>query len=168
MSESRLWRIFRSSWRYLVPSALLLGAAWVGKAYFLESRIPVEKKRAVSTDQLMNDAVAKLKDYVAAQQGKDRLPASAPWTPGSIDCAEAQSHDTVVWSHPTWKILDLNPKEPTAYQFRFRRTGEDSFVLLARTDSDCDGFYQVRRIRGETGWTGALSTLPITVDNPGE
>jgi hypothetical protein len=169
VSENRLFAIVKATWRYLLPAALLLGAGYGAKVYFQEANVPVEKRRAAVADEVVYAAVARLSEHVGDYDGEGSpYPARAGWTPPSISCGEPVTLAPGAWSHPTWELLGIAPEGTTVYQYRFRRRGEDGFELLARTDSDCDGVYQVRRASGKTKWTGGLGKTVVSVDNPGE
>lgn len=169
MSQNRFVLILKSSWKVLLPAALILGAGYGAKLYYTQQNIPEERTRAANVDTVMAEAVSKLEAHVSAFEGEGNpFPSDAGWSPERLVCADPTPTTPATWAHPTWQLLGVAPEGATRYQFRFRGNRHKGFELLARTDSDCDGIYQVRRIKGSTAWTGGLTTEAPVVDNPGE
>ncbi len=169
MSENRLVAILKSSWKILLPAGLILGAGFVGKVYFTQQNIPKEKTQGAGVDAVLADAVDKLSALVDTYDGNGNpFPAAAGWTPAAVSCGEDAPVVASDWEHPTWVLLGIAPDAPTPFQYRFRASKEDGFELMARTDRDCDGLFQVRTRRGRAVWTGGLDTGILTTDNPGE
>lgn len=169
MNQNRAVAVFKASWKVLVPAALVLGVAFAGKVYFTQQTIPVQRVQAANVDAILAAAVEKLEAHVDAFEGEGNpFPAAAGWTPPQLSCGEPTPTSPEAWEHPTWKVLGIAPEGATPYQYRFRGDKRHGFELLARADVDCDGVYQVRRLKGKTVWTGGLDTGILTVDNPGE
>jgi len=94
------------------------------------------------------------------------FPDDTPWTPAVLECGRPGHATPQEAAHPTWKALGATFEEPSLYQLRFTATAQ-GYELLARTDADCDGLYEVLRRTGSVGYSG-LSSDPVKMDNPGE
>lgn len=153
--------------RGILVGGLILGASAAGKAYYDQETEPIALKRGKALEETLQNLQEKIADYPSARQETDpeRL-AGAGWTPANASCGEAVKADPKEVAHPTWKALELDLSKPTIYQFRYRED-DRGFELLARTDNDCDGIYQVHRIRGARTWSGGVDAR-TTVDNPKE
>ncbi|MBH24395.1 MAG: hypothetical protein CMH57_08090 [Myxococcales bacterium] len=149
----------------ILITALLLGAGAVGKVWYDQRNVPVGSVEGERAEEVLEAAAAKLVEVVEAD-AEGRFPARAGWTPSALTCGAPVQVTPQEAKHPTWQALGLSFEEPTAYQYLFYADGE-RFTLAARADFDCDGFYQVYRIRGGKGVTG-LGTERLAVDNPGE
>jgi hypothetical protein len=169
VSQSRIVWVLKSSWKVLLPAVIILSAAFVGKLYFTQQTIPEERTQALTVDATIREAIEKLGAYVEAQEGDTNpYPGNAEWTPLRMSCGEPALVTDATFAHPTWKVLGIAPPEQTQFQYRFRADKARGFELLARTDRDCDGIFQVRQVRGKASWTGGIESSQVLVDNPGE
>jgi hypothetical protein len=135
--------------------------------YDQKTQDPV-KFRAQTTSETLERARDALSAAAARRaEGDPTLPASTPWVPAALLCGEEAAATPEEAAHPTWATLGLAWDKPQRYQYRFRALDQERFELLARADEDCDGVYQVHRLRGAVTWTG-LSAEKITLDNPNE
>lgn len=146
---------------------LIVLLSYGAKLYYdQQTRDPV-RFRAQTTDELLLGVPGKLEAFASAQpEGAPRLPQSTPWAPSSLLCGE-EGQAGAEAKHPTWAVLGLSWEKPSRFQYRFRALEGDRFELLARADEDCDGVYQVHRLRGGLSWSGVKAD-PLTVDNPNE
>ena len=144
---------------------LILVASFAGKSYFDQHSIPETKKRSASTSELLKTSYKALESH---HEAKGTFPANAGWTPQGLPCGQVVEVSAVEANHPTWKVLGIDLGAPTSFQFRFRLTRVSGFELLARTDHDCDGVYEVHRLEGEEGKWGGINQTKVELDNPGE
>lgn len=151
--------------RVIIASVLIALLAYVGKLYYTHETRPETVVRAGEIEALLGTMSEALEAH-AAKEGAKPLDA-APWTPATLPCGVAVSVPPKEAAHPTWRALGWAPKDaPMRHQLRYLPKA-DGFEVLARSDFDCDGLYQVFHLRGERGALG-LKLLPVMVDNPGE
>ncbi|WP_437668771.1 hypothetical protein [Sorangium sp. So ce131] len=73
---------------------------------------------------------------------KRRMPASAPPTPSAVPSGTKHIPTEQDWSHPTWKALRFDVREPSYYSYEIL-TAKDgrSAVVRATGDLDADGVF---------------------------
>ncbi len=144
---------------------IILGG--VAKVYYDQASIPEQTRRNTALGEVLDGVPDALEKHLdALPEDKRALPPAAGWTPAKMSCAEPVQIAPEEAADPTWAALGLDFSKPTTFQFRWR-VDKDAFTLLARTDSDCDGLYQVHKLTGERGMLG-LTTENVKVENPGE
>ncbi|MEO1269165.1 MAG: hypothetical protein AAFX99_13770 [Myxococcota bacterium] len=161
-----LTSLFRSPiGRAVLVALVLLAAGSLGKVWYDQNNIPPGKREGERAETILKGAIAQLKERVDADP-KAPFPERAGWTPAVLTCGAPVHVTAAEANHPTWKALGMTFKEPTFHQYLFY-TRDQEFWILARTDFDCDGLYEVYRFRGGRGMTG-LGSASLGVDNPGE
>lgn len=150
--------------RAAIAGALVLALAYGAKLYYDVASVPDTQREAETMETVLEVAAEALAEHLKAHKA---LPEDAGWTPTTTDCGEVTTIPAEEAGHPTWVTLKLKLDAPTRFQYRFRNRDDDRFELLARTDRDCDGLYEVHQITGGLGWTG-LSADRLSVQNRGE
>lgn len=155
--------------RFALGALALLLAAVVARAYWVEHTRPAEEVRRQDVGALLDAAQEALKTWSDGRaEGAPPFPDNTPWTPAALECGREAAVSPGEAAHPTWTALQVRFEGPARYQVRFSSDPKTlTWELLARTDADCDGVYEVFRRSGGLGIAG-LTTRPPQVDNPGE
>ncbi len=157
-----------TSGRYVLFALLIASLGLAARTWYRYETRDTTLVQNTDAKSLLDNVLDNLETYASKQpEGQSRLPQNTPWTPAVVPCGESVKASPKEVQHPTWKVLGVSFKEPTAFQYRFRAK-DKKFEFLARTDRDCDGIYQVYHLRGGESWTGGIETERITVDNPKE
>ena len=161
--------------RAIVLALIVIGLAYMGKMYYGELRAPDTRAHEALEGQLEAwfqalDAQARASsDLRAFYEG---LPEASSWHPEALPCGQlvrpfgsppkdwTQAATPVPWP-ASW------PQAMTGFQVALRKERE-GLSLLARRDADCDGLYEVRRLRVKFAWGGGLSREDIVTDNAAE
>jgi len=153
--------------RFALLGLIIVGVAFAARTYYDQVTQPPSAVAKLSQEGLLAGMVDATELWVATHSEQPRaFPDDTPWTPAVLECGRPGHATPQEAAHPTWKALGATFEEPSLYQLRFTATAQ-GYELLARTDADCDGLYEVLRRTGSVGYSG-LSSDPVKMDNPGE
>lgn len=153
----------RTGWT-IVAGLVVIGAAAAAKFYTEQHSAPERVVAADGLEEILAAVPEALEVYQSAHP--EGVLDEAAWTPAVVDCGRSAQATEAERANPTWSTLGIALDKPTRYQFRFH-SHDAKWQLLARTDSDCDGLYEVYQLQGNTDWSGH-HTDSLKIDNPGE
>lgn len=150
---------------------VIVCVAYGSKLYYQEQRRPDTSAQEALEGKLEGWFKAFDEDAKASQDLTafyKALPEAPSWHPANLSCGQSLvkfAPKPADWANiPTPKDWESTR---TGFQMSLRRERE-GLTLLARRDGDCDGLYEVRRLRVGFAWTGGLTREEIVIDNENE
>ncbi len=138
--------------RALLIAAAVLALAYGGKVYYTHQQESTRTRDARDAKEMLTAMADALDAHLEAEgdSGFEQLPTRTDWFPARLPCG---APTLLPEPEGVWDTMELEAKSETRFQFRFER-GDDSYTLLARRDSDCDGLHYVVRQVAEESVTG--------------
>ena len=142
--------------RFILIGGVALLVAYAVRFYYIDRPRIAREDLRVSGMERLDAMAASLGEALEGDDGeaiRERLPERSAWYPAELPCGAELAYP--VPREPLWDVLGLPADGATGFQYRFDQQGE-RFVLRARRDTDCDGFYLVYTLTGSTDWTSVV------------
>ncbi len=123
----------------------LIGAVSAVAIYGVKRYIMRAKRREALVQ--VTDIAMRLRHH-AENDGKGRLPNSAPLTPSQAPSGDKVQTDAAAWEHPSWRAIAFSMEGPQYFAYEFV-TAKDRKSAVVKAHSDIEGDGKVSTIEAK-------------------